>query len=78
MKLVDDVRDWWRWGSTYVYLVLAAFPTVWLMSPDLQAMLPPKVVSAVAPFVAALGFFLRIRKQVRKTPKPDDTDQAGA
>lgn len=78
MKLVDDVRDWWRWGSTYVYLVLMAFPTVWLMSPDLQALLPPKVVSAVAPFVAALGFFLRIRKQVRKEDKPDDTDKAGA
>lgn len=78
MKLVDDVRDWWRWGSTYVFAALIAFPSIWLASPDLQALLPPRLVSVIAPFVGVLGFVLRIRKQVPKPPKPDDTDKAGA
>jgi hypothetical protein len=35
MKLVDDARNWWKWHSTYVFAVLAIFPTVWLSSPEL-------------------------------------------
>lgn len=77
MKLVDDARDWWKWHSTYVFAVLAIFPAVWLESSDLQALLPPSLVSKIAPFVAAAGFLLRLRAQGKKT-LPDDTDKAGA
>jgi hypothetical protein len=63
MKLVDDWRDWWKWHSTYFYAVLAALPEVWLSSPDLQALLPLRLVGYIAPVIAALGFFLRMRKQ---------------
>jgi hypothetical protein len=35
MKLVDGARNWWKWHSTYVFAVLAIFPTVWLSSPEL-------------------------------------------
>lgn len=68
--LIPDARNWWKWHSTWVFAVLATFPTVWLASPDLQALLPPKIVSAVAPFVAGLGFVLRIRKQAIGIPLP--------
>lgn len=78
MKLVDDARDWWKWHSTYVFGALAIFPMVWLNSPDLQAMLPPKLVSEIAPFIGALGFLLRIRAQAKKIPKRDASDEAGA
>lgn len=68
MKLVDDARHWWRWHSTWVFAVLAIFPTVWLASPGLQALLPPKLVSAIAPFVAVVGFLVRLRDQGLKLP----------
>lgn len=66
MKLVDDWRNWWKWHSTYFYAVIAALPEIWLQSSDLQAMLPVHLVAKIAPFIAGLGFFLRIRKQVKK------------
>lgn len=73
MKLVSDARDWWKWHSTYVFALLAVFPTVWLASPELQALLPAKLVSAVAPAVAAVGFLVRLRAQAVKVPKPSPT-----
>jgi hypothetical protein len=78
MKLVDDARNWWKWHSTYVFGLISVFPLVWLNSPELQALLPPKLVSEIAPFVGGLGFFLRIRAQLRKVPKRDPSDGAGA
>lgn len=70
MKLVADATSWWKWHSTYVFAVLAIFPTVWLASPELQALLPPKLVSAIAPFVAGIGFLVRLRKQAIAVPVP--------
>lgn len=66
MKLVDDARQWWRWGSTYVFAAIVAFPSIWLASPELQALLPPKLVSAVAPFVGVLGFVIRLTQRTKK------------
>jgi hypothetical protein len=78
MKLVADAHRWWRWHSTYVFAVLALFPAVWLSSADLQALLPPKVVSAIAPAVGVIGFLVRIRKQAESLPpvkeEPKDGD----
>lgn len=71
MKLVSDARDWWKWHSTYVFALLAVFPTVWLASPELQALLPAKLVSAVAPFVAGIGFLVRLRAQALKIRPPN-------
>lgn len=73
MKLVSDASNWWKWHSTYVFAVLAIFPTVWLASPELQALLPPKLVSAIAPFVAAVGFLVRLHAQALKLPLPKPT-----
>lgn len=78
MKLVNDARDWWKWHSTYIFAVLAVFPMVWLSSPELQALLPPALVSKIAPAVGVLGFLLRLRAQIPKPPKHDPTDEAGA
>lgn len=73
MKLVDDARNWWKWHSTYVFAVLAIFPAVWLSSPDLQALISPKMVSAIAPFVAGLGFVVRLHKQAIEITLPKPT-----
>jgi len=72
MKLVSDARNWWKWHSTYVFAALAVLPTVWLSSPELQAMLPPKWAASIAPPLAVLGFFLRIHKQAQNLPPPVD------
>lgn len=66
MNLVPEARYWWRMHSTYIFAIFAIFPAVWLASPDLQALLPPRAVSAIAPVVAVIGYFLRIRDQFRK------------
>jgi hypothetical protein len=71
------VHAWLASHSAYFYALLAVFPEVWLQSPDLQAMLPATLVSRIAPFVAVIGFALRVRKGLPKPPH-DDTDEAGA
>jgi hypothetical protein len=66
VKLVDDVRNSWRWGSTYVFAAIVAFPSIWLASTDLQALLPPRLVSAIAPVVGVLGFVIRITQRSKR------------
>ncbi len=66
VRWTDDVRNWWRWGSTYVFAAIVAFPGIWLASPELQALLPPKLVSMVAPFVGVLGFVIRLTQRTKR------------
>lgn len=73
MKVVADARNWWKWHSTWVFAMLAIFPAVWLSSSDLQALLSPRLVSMIAPFVAALGFVVRLHAQALKVPMPKPT-----
>lgn len=74
MKWVDDIRDWWKWHSTWFFAAIGSLPSVWLASPDLQAMLPVPVVAQIAPFIALIGFIVRARKQSIKC-KPEDEDK---
>lgn len=69
MKLVDDARNWWKWHSTYFYAVIGGLPEVWLNSPNLQTLLPLKAVGVIAPIIAVLGFYLRIRSQTKAKPE---------
>lgn len=63
MTFRDAVSKWWHLHEGHVLTLFLVFPPVWLSSPDLQQMLPPKVVSTMAPIVAALGLYLRMRDQ---------------
>lgn len=72
------LHGWLKGHQAYFWTLLAVFPEVWLHSADLQALLPAALVSRIAPFVAAIGFALRVRQGLRQAPQPDDTDQAGA
>ena len=74
-KFRDDARNWYKWHSTYVWGIVGIFPIVWLQSPELQAMLPAKLVSSIAPFIAALGFTVNIRKQILRVPFQEDKDK---
>ena len=73
LNLIPNARQWWRLHSNWVFGLFAVFPVVWLSSPDLQAMLPPKLVSEIAPVVAVLGIAARMRKQALKPPLPPVT-----
>lgn len=74
MKLVDDARNWWKWHSVWALGVLGVVANVWLNSPELQAVLPPRVVSLISPLVLGLVFLLRIHKQVLALPKTGRTE----
>lgn len=72
-NLIPDARHWWKLHSNWVFGLFAVFPVVWLSSSDLQAMLPPKAVSAIAPVAAVIGILVRMRKQALNPPLPKPT-----
>lgn len=71
--LIPNAKNWWKLHSNWIFGLFAVFPVVWLSSPDLQAMLPPKLVSGIAPIVAILGILARVHKQVIDPPLPKPT-----
>ena len=73
LNLIPNARQWWKLHSNWIFGLFAVFPVVWLSRPDLQAMLPPKLVSEIAPVVAVLGILARVRKQALKPPLPPVT-----
>lgn len=64
--LVDDVRDAWKWFSTWIFGIITVLPIVWPQMPaDLKAALPADLM----PYVSALAFaglVLRLVKQGSK------------
>jgi hypothetical protein len=68
--IVGDWRVWLKLHTTYFFAAIGALPGIWVSSPELQALLPITVVSHIAPFIGALGFLLRIRKQFNKPGPP--------
>lgn len=71
------------WFQEYLLAAIVVFPEVWLHSVELQALLPAKLVSTVAPFVGGIGLAVRLYQARARLPLPrptvpDDTDQAGA
>jgi hypothetical protein len=62
-QLRDDWKLWWKFHSTYVWAMFVAFPIAWKESTLLQQLLPPQVVSVIAPCAAFIGFIVTMRKQ---------------
>lgn len=69
---------WLRAHQAYLWGVLAVFPSLWASSADIQALLPPKVVSWGTVAVAVIAFILRLRTSLHTAKAADDTDKAGA
>lgn len=77
--LVDDWRECARWGSMHAFVALGAFIEAWQKIPDdVKAALPKATFTGVALAIVAYGMASRMRKQARKLPAADDTDEAGA
>ena len=78
-NMVDDWRECLRWSSMHAYVALGALIGAWREVPDdVKAALPKATFTCVALAIIGYGVVGRMRKQARKLPQPDDTDQAGA
>lgn len=78
MKLVTDWRKaiTLRYLSSQAHALQMAIVGTWLMLPaDMRAVVPVKYVLAAVAAAGAAGF---IGRMIDQSPKPDDTDQAGA
>lgn len=79
MKKPELVPDWkraWRWLSVHALAITGALPGIWLSLPaDWRAAVPAGWLAVATLVTAAVGVYGRL---IDQTPKPDDTDQAGA
>ena len=79
MKKPELVPDWkraWRWLSVHALAITGALPGIWLSLPaDWRAAVPAGWLAIATLVTAAGGGYGRL---IDQTPKPDDTDQAGA
>lgn len=64
--LIAHLHAWFR---TYVIGTLAVFPVVWLATPQLQAMLPPKAVSALASLAGAVMLYQALKAKRAESQK---------
>lgn len=65
MKL-HKLKDSLKWYSTYGLAAVAAVPTVWIGSEDLQELLSPEAMMTITPIIAVLTFIGRLIKQTKK------------
>lgn len=67
LKLVDDVRNAWKWFSTWIFGALTVVPLAWPAIPaELKAALPQDILPYVSG-VAFVGLILRLVQQSTPT-----------
>jgi len=79
MKKPELVPNWkraWRWLSVHALAITGALPGIWLNLPaDWRAAVPAGWLAVITLVTATAGVYGRL---IDQSPKPDDTDQAGA
>ena len=76
MKLDPNWRQSWRWLSMHAMTLALAVQGAWLAVPDdLRQVVPQWASYAVTGLLMVAGLLGRL---VDQSPKPDDTDEAGA
>ena len=76
MKLDPNWRQSWRWLSMHAMTLALAVQGAWLAVPDdLRQVVPQWASYAVTGVLLVAGLLGRL---VDQSPKPDDTDEAGA
>lgn len=64
MRLVDDVRQAWRWFSVQALAALTLIPVIWVaLPPESQALVPEEYRPWVLAVVALAGLAGRLVKQ---------------
>lgn len=75
-QLVPDWKRAWRWLSVHALAITGALPGIWISLPaDWRAAVPAGWLAVVTLITAGMGVYGRL---IDQTPKPDDTDRAGA
>lgn len=73
LGLVEDVRSWWRWGTTWLNAVGTTLLTYALTNDQLVAQLIPIMPPAWRPYAPALGLawggVVQLVRMVRQQPK---------
>ena len=76
MKLDPNWRQSWRWLSMHAMTLALAVQGAWLAVPDdLRQVVPQWASYAITGVLLVAGLLGRL---VDQSPKPDDTDKAGA
>lgn len=79
MRKLAALHRWLRTHRAYWLAPLVAFPELWANSTELQAHLPPVVVSHLAAAAFTIRFLTMAYANVKaKAAQMDDSDQAGA
>lgn len=76
VRLVDDWRDWWRWHSTKMIVILGAFPAVfpeiWTALPqEFKDALPEGWMKWISLGLMFIALYTRMTVQVKKVKKDD-------
>lgn len=60
MKLVENAKDFWKWGSMHLMFLSGAFQTAWMTLPeDAKDMLPDWMGPWIAVALIAAGMMVR-------------------
>lgn len=71
MKLVDDVKDAWKWFSVQAMVLAGAIQGAWIFIPeDMKSSIPPNIVQGTTIALLVFGVTGRIVDQKKK---PDGT-----
>lgn len=69
MKLVDDVKNAWRWFSVQAMVTAGAIQGAWVFIPDdMKSSIPKDVVQWTTLALLALGVAGRVVQQTPKGP----------
>ncbi len=63
---MTKIKEWLKWHRALIWGVFTAFPIVWVTHPELQALLPAKIISCVAPIAGIVGFISEVVVQVNR------------
>jgi hypothetical protein len=70
MRLIDNVRDAWRFFSMQAMAAALTLQGLWMTLPDdLRASVPPSLVQWITLVILALGMVGRTIKQTPDEPK---------
>lgn len=63
MKIVENWQEVFKHYSSFALSFIAAFPTIWAASPEVQSILPASWVLRITAAAAVIGFIVKFIDQ---------------
>lgn len=60
MKLIDDIKQAYKFATVQLLAWLAVISQVWQDSPDLQSLIPPQLMAKYSPYIFLILLTLRV------------------